>query len=298
MKDNTIDFNLENFCLGEIGVGNITLPGLAYSTTDGTFSYTGDLNITAGDKEGISYWLGPTLGDIPLNLQGIIKDDYFYVTIGIDMTGTTLGQMIDVEVGDLATANVSISNALVSTFCAPFKVSIAAALPEAVASLADYITASTVTAADESGVLTLSKINGIIPAHTPIIIEANQAIKSYMPVTLPVSGIYSQGTPEAGMLVGTYEETDAPADSYILQNQSGKVGFYHVSTTHTVYANRCWLVAPDSSVKAFIIRTDEAEGINAQTIENRQQTIFNLQGQRINNVQKGVNIVNGKKVLY
>ena len=296
-EDNTIDFNLENFCLGEIGVGNITLPGLAYSTTDGTFSYNGNLNITAGDKEGIGYWLGPTLGDIPLNLQGIIKDDYFYVTIGIDMTGTTLGQMIDVEVGDLATANVSISDALVSTFCAPFKVSIAAALPAAAASLADYITASTVTAADKSGVLTLSKINGIIPAHTPIIIEANQAIKSYMPVTLPVSGIYSQGTPEAGMLVGTYEATNAPADSYILQNQSGVVGFYHVSTSHTVKANRCWLVAPESGVKAFIIRNDEAEGINAQTIENKQQTIFNLQGQRVNNVQKGVNIVNGKKII-
>ena len=294
-EDNTIDFNLENFCLGDIGVGNIALNNLNYAT-DGTFSYNGKLEIAAGNDTDIEEWIGPGLGEIPLNLQGTVTEDYFYVTIAIDMT-ESIGQVIDVEVGDLATANVSISNALVSTFCAPFKVSIAAALPEAVASLADYITASTVTAADESGVLTLSKINDIIPAHTPIIIEANQTIKSYMPVTLPVSGIYSQGTPEAGMLVGTYEETDAPADSYILQNQSGVVGFYHVSTSHTVKANRCWLVAPDSSVKAFIIRTDETEGINGQTIENRQQTIFNLQGQRINNVQKGVNIVNGKKVI-
>ncbi len=279
-EDNNIDFNLENFCLGEIGVGNITLPGLAYSTTNGTFSYTGDLNITAGDKEGIDSWLGPLLGNIPLNLQGTIKDDYFYVTIGIDMTGTDLKQMIDVEVGDLATATVSISSALVSTFCAPFKV----AIPSGV-------TASTVTAADEEGVLTLNNISGIIPAHTPVIIQCP------ISATMNVEGIYSKGTPTAGMLVGTYEDTDAPAGSYILQNQSGKVGFYHVSTTHTVYANRCWLVAPDSSVKAFIIRTDETEGINGQTIENRQQTIFNLQGQRINNVLKGVNIVNGKKVI-
>lgn len=279
-ENNTIDFNLKNFCLGTTGVGNITLPGLAYNTTDGTFSYIGNLNITAGDKEGIDPWLGPALGDIPLNLQGTIKDDYFYVTIGIDMTGTTLNQMIDVEVGDLATATVSISSALVSTFCAPFKV----AIPSGV-------TASTVTAADEEGVLTLNNISGIIPAHTPVIIQCP------ISATMDVEGIYSKGTPTAGMLVGTYEDTDAPADSYILQNQSGKVGFYHVSTTHTVYANRCWLVAPDSSVKAFIIRTDETEGIKEQTTINKQQTIFNLQGQRINNVLKGVNIVNGKKVI-
>lgn len=279
-EDNTIDFNLKNFCLGTIGVGNITLPGLAYNTTDGTFSYTGNLNITAGDKEGIDPWLGPALGDIPLNLQGTIKDDYFYVTIGIDMTGTDLKQMIDVEVGDLATATVSISSALVSTFCAPFKVAIPAG-----------VTASTVTAANEEGSLTLNNISGIIPAHTPVIIQCP------ISASLDVEGIYSKGTPTAGMLVGTYEETDAPADSYILQNQSGVVGFYHVSTSHTVKANRCWLVAPESGVKAFIIRNDEAEGINAQTIENKQQTIFNLQGQRVNNVQKGVNIVNGKKII-
>lgn len=277
-EDNTIDFALNNFSLGDQNVGNIVLNNLNYAA-DGTFSYTGNLYITEGDKAGVSTWLGPIISPVPLNLTGTIKDDYFYVTIGIDMT-EQLGQIIDVEVGDLATATVSISSALVSTFCAPFKVAIPAG-----------VTANTVTAANEEGSLTLNNISGIIPAHTPVIIQCP------ISATMDVEGIYSQGTPEAGMLVGTYEATNAPADSYILQNQSGKVGFYHVSTSHAVKANRCWLVAPDSNVKAFIIRTDETEGINGQTIENRQQTIFNLQGQRINNVQKGVNIVNGKKII-
>ena len=277
-EDNTIDFALNNFSFGGQNVGNIVLNNLDYAT-DGTFSYTGDLYITEGDKADVPTWLGPFISPVPLNLTGTIKDDYFYVTIAIDMT-SSIGQIIDVEVGDKEEAEVSISSALVSTFCAPFKVAIPAG-----------VTASTVTAADEEGVLTLNNISGIIPAHTPVIIQCP------ISATMNVEGIYSKGTPTAGMLVGTYEDTDAPAGSYILQNQSGKVGFYHVSTTHTVYANRCWLVAPDSSVKAFIIRNDEAEGINAQTIENRQQTIFNLQGQRINNVLKGVNIVNGKKVI-
>ncbi len=277
-EDNTIDFALNNFTLGDQNVGNIVLNSLDYAT-DGTFSYTGDLYITEGDKTGVSTWLGPFISPVPLNLTGTIKDGYFYVTIAIDMT-SSLGQVIDVEVGDLATASASISNALVGTFCAPFKV----AIPNGV-------TASTVVSANEEGTLTLKNISGIIPAHTPVIIQCP------MSATLPLSGIYSQGTPEAGMLVGTYEDTNSPAGSYILQNQSGKVGFYHVSTPHAVNANRCWLVAPESSVKAFIIRTDETENINAQTIENRQQNIFNLQGQRINNVLKGVNIVNGKKVI-
>lgn len=277
-EDNTIDFALNNFSFGGQNVGNIVLNNLDYAT-DGTFSYTGDLYITEGDKADVSTWLGPFISPVPLNLTGTIKDDYFYVTIAIDMT-SSIGQIIDVEVGDKEEAEVSISSALVSTFCAPFKVAIPAG-----------VTASTVTAADEEGVLTLNNISGIIPAHTPVIIQCP------ISATMDVEGIYSKGTPTAGMLVGTYEDTDAPAGSYILQSQSGKVGFYHVSTTHTVYANRCWLVAPDSSVKAFIIRTDETDGIKEQTTINRQQTIFNLQGQRINNVLKGVNIVNGKKVI-
>ena len=55
-----------------------------------------------------------------------------------------------------------------------------------------------------------------------------------------------------------------------------------------------------TTIKAFTFEfKDEATGIS--TIENGQWTndnvIYNLAGQRLNKMQKGINIINGKKVL-
>lgn len=279
--DNTIDFSLNNFCLLGGGVGNINLPSLAMDE-NGNFSFDGTIQITEGDKEGVDSWIGPSLGDIPVVLAGTIKDDYFYVHIDINV-----GYPVEVEVGDLANATVSVSDALISTFCAPFTVAIPA----------DYqsvVTASTVTGV-EGNVLKLEPVaDYVIPANTPVIVEIPMAY------TLPVSGIYVKGTPAAGLLTGVYESTLAPVGSYVLQNLSGKVGFYQVTAGNqpTVGANRCYLTVA-SGIKAFYFDEDDATSI--QTIENGQQTadgvIYNVAGQRMNKMQRGINIINGKKIL-
>lgn len=286
-EDSTIDFNLKNFSMTLGGmtayVGNISVPNLAMDE-DGNFSFNGIIQITEGDLEGVAAneWIGPSLGDIPVVLAGTIKDDYFYVHIDINV-----GYPVEVEVGDLANATVSVSDALISTFCAPFTVAIPA----------DYqsvVTASTVTGV-EGNVLKLEPVaDYVIPANTPVIVEIPMAY------TLPVSGIYVKGTPAAGLLTGVYESTQAPVGSYVLQNLSGKVGFYQVTAGNqpTVGANRCYLTV-DSGIKAFYFDEDDATSI--QTIENGQQTadgaIYNVAGQRMNKMQRGINIINGKKIL-
>lgn len=286
--DSTIDFNLKNFslALGSVTayVGNITLPSLAMDG-DGNISFSGTIQIAAGDLEGVAEdaWIGPGLGDIPLILQGTITEEYFYVHLDINMAG--LGQQIEVEVGDLANATVSVSDVLISTFCAPFTVAIPAAYQSAV-------TASTVTGV-ESNILTLEPVtNGVIPANTPIIIEASMA------ATLPVSGIYVKGTPVAGLLTGVYENTPAPVGSYVLQN-NGKVGFFQVAAGQqpTVGANRCYLTVA-SGIKAFFFDDDNATGINdINDYNDANGVIYNLAGQRISKMQRGFNIINGKKIL-
>ena len=250
--DNTIDFSLNNFCLLGGGVGNINLPSLAMDE-NGNFSFDGTIQITEGDKEGVDSWIGPDLGDIPVVLAGTIKDDYFYVHIDINV-----GYPVEVEVGDLANATVSVSDALISTFCAPFTVAIPA----------DYqsvVTASTVTGV-EGNVLKLEPVaDYVIPANTPVIVEIPMAY------TLPVSGIYVKGTPAVGLLTGVYENTLAPVGSYVLQNLNDKVGFYQVTAGNqpTVGANRCYLTV-DSGIKAFFFEEDDATAI--QAIDNGQQT--------------------------
>ena len=84
---------------------------------------------------------------------------------------------------------------------------------------------------------------------------------------------------------------------YTLGTDGTKLGFYHWDGT-TLGANRAY-VAGSGNVKGFAINWGDADGINSvnngQAMENA--TIYNLAGQRMNKVQRGVNIVNGKKVI-
>ena len=97
--DNTIDFALKNFQLVMasetpedealvLSVGNIVIENLALMPAEGgvdEFTYTGNLLITEGDLEGVDFWAGPMLGEIPLVLNGKMNSEKLYVNIDIDM---------------------------------------------------------------------------------------------------------------------------------------------------------------------------------------------------------------------
>lgn len=105
--DATIDFVLKNFMLqagdqvmpvGNIHVKNLSAPvgedGLRHIT------YNAPMTIQPGDMAGIaeSDWIGPMIGEIPLQLQGKMNDEKLFATIYIDMM-STLGQIIKVQLG-------------------------------------------------------------------------------------------------------------------------------------------------------------------------------------------------------
>ena len=82
----------------------------------------------------------------------------------------------------------------------------------------------------------------------------------------------------------------------------GVVGFYLVNDGQTIPAGKAYMVIPaGGGTKGFTFDfSGLATGIN--TIANSQQPIanspiYNLAGQRMSKMQRGVNIVNGKKVL-
>ena len=103
--DGTINFALKNFCLilGDniMPVGNIAIDNLKLEDAeDGlkAFTYDGPLTIVEGDLEGVDSWLGPILGELPLELSGKLSDDKLYVAIGLDLVDM-LGQVIYVQFG-------------------------------------------------------------------------------------------------------------------------------------------------------------------------------------------------------
>lgn len=110
-EDGTCDFILKNFCLGEeVYVGNIELKNVILTAGEGynTFSVQQTITIQPGDDTSKD-WLGPLLGQVPIDMKGKISEDQLYCTIDIDMT-STLGQTIEVTFGsDIMTGITHVS---------------------------------------------------------------------------------------------------------------------------------------------------------------------------------------------
>lgn len=104
-----------------------------------------------------------------------------------------------------------------------------------------------------------------------------------------------------GNLTGVYQNTEAPVGSYVLQNHPATQGvaFYLVGEVKpTVKPFRAFIPTQDAKVKAIKVVFDgEATGIKEITSDNTKAEIFDLSGRRVAKVQKGVYIINGKKVI-
>ncbi len=179
-----------------------------------------------------------------------------------------------------AAATLKISDAGYATFCAPYTVQVPA-----------DVTAYTVSA-KEGTTLTLTEVEGVIPANTPVVLEGEATTVNTTGVDYATIRNLTKG-----MLTGVLEKSAAPVGSYILQNNAAGVGFYKVAAEGlTVGANRAYLTAPASEVKAFFFDQETAiKAIDALT--SGKAEIYDLNGRKLNKMQKGINIVNGVKVL-
>lgn len=166
---------------------------------------------------------------------------------------------------------------------------------------------------EENGVLTLKEYTGAEPKNKPYIIEYTDEATmptAEAPKVYQLIG-YSNGAEttnqQEGWLTGVLQDETCyvPNGSYILSKYNGKLGFYQVEGDNVKVAAKykCYLTINSpvqSAPKAlFFDENDTVTDItNIFGGENNQRIeIYNLAGQRIHRLQKGVNIVNGKKVI-
>ncbi|MBQ4387642.1 MAG: hypothetical protein II822_08580, partial [Prevotella sp.] len=76
------------------------------------------------------------------------------------------------------------------------------------------------------------------------------------------------------------------------------VGFYKLSSTGTIGANKAYLTYGASLTRSFF-GFDETTGIEMPTAEviDADAVVYDLQGRRVAQPTKGLYIVNGKKVI-
>ena len=145
--------------------------------------------------------------------------------------------------------------------------------------------------------LDLIEVKGTVPAQTPVVIKAAPG-KYVFNITEDVEPV------EENDLLGTLEPIPADGLFVLAQPEGEEIGFYK-AVSGNIAPCKAYLNY-DSGVKGFLFNFDDkTTGIkdisdynDAKNLNNQNNAIFNLAGQRLGKVQKGINIVNGKKVLY
>ncbi len=106
---------------------------------------------------------------------------------------------------------------------------------------------------------------------------------------------------EGNVLLGADEDIEAAGKYILAKPEEGPVGFY-LAGSGTIKAGKAYLELPEASgVKAFLFGGDNATSIGEELRTKNEESsagIFNLSGQRIQKMQRGINIVSGKKILF
>ena len=146
----------------------------------------------------------------------------------------------------------------------------------------------------EGELVKLTEVGSIV-ANTPYLIKGTAGEYNFYGYGLADKNEYKDAN---DLFVGTYVDYKTEGGEYVLQNHKGKVAFYRVGDEKpTVKAYRCYLTASANEAKAFFF-DNEATGINGvDAADTEIEAIYTINGTRVNNLQKGLNIVkmsNGK----
>ncbi len=150
------------------------------------------------------------------------------------------------------------------------------------------VKAYAVTAINEKSV-SLQELTSA-PAGTPVVVEAEEG-------EYTCTIVESAEAPETNLLTYAEEAIESDGTIYALANKDQGVGFYPVKSGVTIPAGKAYLVV-GAEVKGFLALGDVADAINNILVETANGNIFNIAGQKVQNITKGgLYIVNGKKVF-
>lgn len=166
-----------------------------------------------------------------------------------------------------------------ATFCAPFGVTVA------------DTKANTLKMDASKKFVTLNEI-AEVPANTGVLL-VNETGATTATVTIKDD---ATATVSDNALVGTLAPHAKEAGDLFLGNNEGVVGFYDWAGT-SLAANRAYIPAAKAAGLRALLFDNTTTGVNAATLNNASQKVFDLQGRRVQKAQKGLYIVNGKKVV-
>ena len=142
--------------------------------------------------------------------------------------------------------------------------------------------------------ITMTEItDGIVNSGQGVVLKSTDASITMTPNASASAGDYSGNS-----LVGTMTSITNPGNAYVLNKDSQGVGFYKLSASGTIDANKAYLTYSASARDFFGF--DETTGISEKVIVNSEKfdgEWYDLGGRRIAQPTKGIYIINGKKIV-
>ena len=152
-----------------------------------------------------------------------------------------------------------------------------------------------------AGVINVSSIklvaieDNAISKEDAVVLKGNEGYYSFVPTTGATQAANNDLKGSDGNV------TSDGSTIFALSNKANGVGFYPVGSGVKIPAGKAYLEYTGSSpVKGFTFafEDDDPTGIsNLDVNVNLNGAIYNVAGQRLGKMQKGINIVNGKKIL-
>ncbi len=313
--DGTYSFALKNFCLGTMGVGNIQLDNLTLE--NGKISTSQGIQITDGDDPNITSWMGPTLtamsgGSIPVELEATVDEARNMMTAKIAINMAVLQQMINVTFAPSLTVNseTSIADGLSglynvtlnrtfaagwNTVCLPFATTVATLGAEQAQAFTGY----------SNNVLNFKKVaDGTLEANTPYLIYFEK--ETEVPTYGAAENFEAQTVAHGKVsFTGNYTARKNMEGLYGVADQNGSQYIMMGGANSTLGSTSAYFTVAGAQANAMRIQLEGgATAIDKVTSDGETFDVYTLGGVKVrenatglNGLQKGIYIVNGKKVV-
>ena len=150
----------------------------------------------------------------------------------------------------------------------------------------------------------LQKITGALPANTGVILSSETA-KEYIPTARTTEALATVNAADNKLVATTGNAVPADVTAYILgkdNNNNSKAVFKKLSASNRTIAQYKAYLTLDGTQSAqlmnFAFAGSDLTGIqNVTETSAKSKTAYDLAGRKVGKLQKGIYIVNGKKVI-
>lgn len=267
-------------------IGKRAIPVTSYNTSNGirVYSYAKTPPTIIEELYNLSY---APVQNYALHVPYGYLDDYMAVTLWRRAFPTSR------RFEDLAQTTITVGNSGYATFCSP-KAMDFSDITGIKAYIASRFNPST-------GKLVLTRVTEV-PAGEGLYIKGTPG--EYVIPETTTSMFYSNLLKGVTATINI-SPTDGDKTNFILANGIHGIAFYTLSGEENLRTSKAYLQIPTDQVpevKALKIifedEDDDPTGIAiTSAISQEEETIYNLAGQRVSKAQKGINIINGKKVV-